>query len=71
MRVKIKEWKDMEAEFGLTPEESIDCGYVWTYGMEDTIPEHRIIEVEVSEKVPALFWQYWRISEDIIEAYLD
>ena len=71
MRVKIKEWEDMEEEFGLAKDGQIKCKYTFITEMEEIMPEDRIIEV--SKPKSWYIWEGygWSISEDMIEAYLD
>ena len=69
-RVRIKSWKEMEKEFGLTSLGDIDIPMRWTPKMEEIIPEDRIIEVDVN-----LFWiedenYYFGISNEMIAEYV-
>ena len=58
--VKIKDWKEMETEFGVSLVGDIMCEYVFTPEMERKLPSDRIIELDGE------MWNGYYISEDVI-----
>jgi len=62
MKVKIKTWDAMEAEYGLAPSGSVNIKYMFTEDMERDMPEDRCIEL-----VGHTMWNGWSISKDMIE----
>jgi len=71
MYVKIKTWEQMEKEFGLDENGSIDCPYIFTKEMENLIPEDRVIEI-----YDEMWHTYdpkdcFSISDDMIEKVLN
>jgi hypothetical protein len=84
MKVKIKTWKQMEKEFGLTNNEHIQVKYrrvSFNFNMEDSLPKDRIIEIEKGEKMSKIhsyniyIWytddDKWHISDDMIEEIIE
>ena len=64
MKVKIKTWKEMEKEFGLTGWGDINCNCNFPREMENKLPEDRII-ILVNWA-----WKGWDVSNDIIKEKL-
>ena len=79
MKVKIKSWREMEAEYGIVGRDnksSIDCEAGFTRKMEDALPKNRIIDIHKLDKYPAYpVWQHkrdiWSISNDMIEKIIE
>ena len=69
--VKIKTWKDMEAEFGITDDTTgtIDCKAYFIVEMEEELPADRIIEIK--EGKHRYDWNGWEISDDMIEKIIE
>ena len=65
MKVKIKTWKQMEGEYGLYSFGSIKTEYTFTPGMEEDMPEDRIIEVDEDDN-----WNGWYIDNDMIDSVI-
>jgi len=72
MRVKIKTWGELEAEFGLTAARSINCEHTMPREMDRQIPWSRVVTVAPStySESDIMVWDEWKISDDMIEEYL-
>ena len=73
MKVQIKTWDVMVAEFGLTPYGDINCDPVYVSEMESEMPEDRIIDIKPWEDV--FEWRsgrrLWAISKDMVEKVIE
>lgn len=76
-RLRIREWGDMEAEFGTTDSGSIDCKFVFTVGMRDLCGMEftvaridkfgEIFSAEQIETHGLEGFLHWKISADMLE----
>ena len=67
VKVKIKTWKQMEEEFGLNDEGNIAAKDIFVRGMEEMMPDDRIIEIVSYNNSPIFRWGGWSITADMIE----
>jgi len=74
MKVEIKSWEEMKAEFGLDDRGSINTLYGYTQQMEDELPQDRIIEIDSYSlwytETTGNFWG-WSISKDMIKGVVE
>jgi len=61
---RIKTWEQMEGEFGPNSNNVIHCASEFTVGMEETMPNDRVIKV-IND-----VWHCWYISQDMVAEYL-
>ena len=66
-RVRIRDWDDMVAEFGLSDRGSIPCEYVFTQGMRDLCGSEYVITGVVGGRCLLYPRVEWNISADMIE----
>lgn len=83
-KVKLKEWKDLVNEFGLTDDgNGIDCLIGFTETLERILPNDRIVSVYKNDEIPEYIHYTFviedekgeiieiNISEDVIESIVD
>lgn len=72
MRVKIKRWEDMEKEFGLARDGSVDCPNAYfEIDMEEALPKDRVIRIDEYRVWKDKNGEEWEIDRAMVEAYLD
>jgi hypothetical protein len=77
MKVKIKTWEAMEAQYGLDGPDAINCDCSFLDSMEEDLPSDRVITVTPDQGNYA--WQIdahsdhdtWEISDQMIEEVID
>jgi len=71
MKVEIKTWKEMEAEFGLDDRGNIDCFGVFTVDMEAYLPYDRIISVDADIDPTMAYWEGYAITKNMIKRVVE
>ena len=73
MKVKIRTWEDMEAEFGLTFENDIDSPILYLKEIEEDMPKDRIVELTNEGSIFELDYIFngWLITDDMIEKIIE
>jgi len=73
VRVKIKTWKDMALKYKLNERGSIQTPFNFTIHMEKSLPEDRIIDIEINHNI--FKWKagniYYDISNEMIEETIE
>lgn len=70
MKIKIKDWEDMEREFGLDTLSDINCKFGFTEEMENQMPDNRSIDVTIDSRGTAWMTNldWYAISSDMIKS---
>lgn len=70
MKVRIRTWDDMQAEYGINYNGDIEIPRIFTKGMEKQLPSDRCIEV-IPKGSNVYTWKTygysWTISEEMID----